>query len=106
MCSSCFLICFPAVAVGAANFALLYLGNDALQREAPTGRFTYIKVLVASVVVVELQYDRVALAAVYAVVGLQVLQQPCPDTSSHRVGMFTRTGFYLSLIGLVVPLLC
>lgn len=102
---ACFFVRLPAVAVGASYFALLYFGNDALQGDALARRLTNIEVLVRGGVVVELQHNRVTLAAVHAVVSLQVLKQPRPDAPAHRIGVFPSAGFYLGLVGLVVPLL-
>lgn len=105
VCPACFFICFLAVAVCAAYFALGYFGLHALQREASARRLTDIEVLVASVVVVKLQHDRIALAAVHAVMHLQVVQQPRPDASAHRGSVLSGTRLYFILVGLIVPLL-
>lgn len=58
------------MAVGAAYFALGYFSLHALERDAPAISLAYIKVFVGWGVVVELQHDRVALAAVHTVVHL------------------------------------
>lgn len=100
-----FLICLLAVTIGAAYFALGYFSLHALERYAPAISLAYIKVFVGWGVVVELQHDRVALAAVHTVVHLQVVQQPRPDASSHRGSVLSGTCLYLILVGLVVPLL-
>jgi hypothetical protein len=52
--SASILVGFSSVAVGAAYFALGYFSYNALQGHAPAICVAYIKVLVGSVVVVEL----------------------------------------------------
>lgn len=71
---ACIPVRLLSVAVRAPDFTLLYLVHDSVQRHVAAGYFAYIKVLVCGGVMVELQHNRVTLAAVHAVVDTQVVQ--------------------------------
>ncbi|MCR6496212.1 hypothetical protein LJB71_08280 [Thermomonas sp. S9] len=102
MTEAAFLVCLAAVAVGAAHMALSNLNGQPLHADVAPYHSSDLKVFAD--LMIELQDDRVGLAAINTWVSQQVLKQPRLDNFSVLSLLSPGARDHHSTILLVVPL--
>jgi len=93
----------PLVAVGATDDTLCYFGLDSTPRRPPPQQIANIERFGSRVAVIELQDDRIGLAAIDTWMGAQVLEAPLTLTLPlRRVPDLTAADELRSIMGVVL----